>query len=130
MPGPLVSISQSGKINTRSHARIGRTWQESYRFKYDSTGRGFVAEIQNLYRNGTNFTIQHQLYKTQLGAGGGTPLVDGSTQTGQSIVTDGWPTSGSSEVVKKGDLVTFAGVNTVFDITATSTSKPAPVRGG
>jgi len=42
------------------------------------------------------------------GAGGGTPLVNGASQTGASIITDGWPNS--TAILKKGDIITFADV--------------------
>lgn len=43
---------------------------------------------------------------------GGTPLVNGAGQTGASIVTDAW-TSAAASRLKKGDIITFAGVNHV-----------------
>lgn len=39
--------------------------------------------------------------KTPRGAGGGTPLVNGASQTGSSLITDGWPAS--TTVLKAGD---------------------------
>jgi len=47
-----------------------------------------------------------------VGALGGTPLVNGASQTGASIITDGWSNS-ITGVVKKGDILTFASVNSV-----------------
>jgi hypothetical protein len=44
--------------------------------------------------------------KTPRGFGGGTPLVNGVSQTGSSLVTDGWPAS--KTVLKAGD---YFGVN-------------------
>lgn len=43
---------------------------------------------------------------------GGTPLVNGATQTGASLVTDGW-TAAAAARLKKGDVFTIAGVNGV-----------------
>lgn len=40
---------------------------------------------------------------------GGTPLVNGASQTGASLVTDGWTASAASRL-KKGDIFTIAGV--------------------
>lgn len=42
----------------------------------------------------------------------GTPLVDGASQTGSSITTDGWTVS-ETGVLLKGDVITLAGVNSV-----------------
>jgi hypothetical protein len=39
------------------------------------------------------------------GAGGGTPLVNGGSQTGSSLITDGWPAS--TVVLKAGDMLSF-----------------------
>ena len=46
-----------------------------------------------------------------IGAHGGTPLVNGASQTGASLVTDGW--TASTAVLKEGDVITLAGVNAV-----------------
>ena len=43
-----------------------------------------------------------------VGTKAGTPLVNGTSQTGASLVTDGW--TASSAVLKKGDIFTIAGV--------------------
>lgn len=42
-----------------------------------------------------------------LGAGGGTPLVNGGSQTGSSLITDGWPNS--TAILKAGDYFTVNG---------------------
>lgn len=44
---------------------------------------------------------------TPLGAGGGTPLVNGGSQTGVSLITDGWPNS--TAILKAGDYFTVNG---------------------
>jgi hypothetical protein len=44
------------------------------------------------------------------GTQAGTPLTNGATQSGASIVTDGWT---AANTVKKGTIITFAGVNAV-----------------
>lgn len=54
---------------------------------------------------------------------GGTPLADGATaQTGASILTKGWPTSVTG-LLKKYDVITFAGVYEINPITRTSTGR-------
>jgi hypothetical protein len=42
---------------------------------------------------------------------GSTPLVNGASQTGSTIITDGW--ANSTAVLTDGDVITFAGVNNV-----------------
>jgi hypothetical protein len=84
MPGPLISKSQSGRVNLRATQQIGRTWTERYLVNVRSVnGRALLAFVDNVWRNGTTFTIDHRDHLTPLGAGGGAPLVN-STQ----LVTD------------------------------------------
>ena len=50
-----------------------------------------------------------------------TPLVNGASQTGSSIITDGWGSGASA--LKKGDIVTFAGVRSVNPVSKESTGR-------
>lgn len=52
----------------------------------------------------------------------GTPLSNGATQTGASIITDGW-TASQTGIVLKGDIIRFAGVNGVNPESKTDTGK-------
>jgi P22 coat protein - gene protein 5. len=47
-----------------------------------------------------------------VGALGGTPLVNGASQTGASLVTDGWSNT-ITDIIKAGDVFTIAGVFSV-----------------
>jgi hypothetical protein len=77
MPGPLISKAQSGRVNIRSTQQIGRTWAEHYLINVRSVdGRALLATVDNYWRNGTIFTIDHRDHVTPLGAGGGSPLVN------------------------------------------------------
>jgi hypothetical protein len=53
------------------------------------------------------------------GTKAGTPLVNGATQTGASLVTDGW--TASTAALKQGDIFTIAGVFRVHPETKQST---------
>lgn len=114
---PLVSIGHSGKPNIRSLGQLARSWSEEFAFKVDENGREFLAQINNWWRNGTELDVAHQSYTTTLGVGTGTPKVKGGSQTGATIDTDGW-TASQTGILKAGDLVTFSGLNTVYEITA------------
>lgn len=57
-----------------------------------------------------------------VGALGGTPLVNGATQTGASLVTDGW-TAAIANRVAVGDVFTIAGVYAVNPITGQNTGR-------
>jgi hypothetical protein len=50
-----------------------------------------------------------------------TPLVNGASQTGTSIVSDGWGSGNTA--LKKGDIVTFAGVYAVNPLSKESTGR-------
>ncbi len=52
------------------------------------------------------------------GAGGGTPRVNGGSQTGLTLATDGWP--GSTTVLKAGDRIGVA--NQAFEIAEDATT--------
>lgn len=58
---------------------------------------------------GMDWVMDQNVYRYTTGALGGTPLVNGASQTGASIITDGW-TASVTGVVKKGDVLTFADV--------------------
>jgi hypothetical protein len=118
--GPLVSVAHSGVVNTRTTLKVGRAWEEFFNFKFDEDGKEFVAQLNNYWNRATSLDVVHQSFLTTLGAGGGTPLVNGASQTGSSIITDGWPDS--TVVLKAGDLVQFASITLVYDVTADVTS--------
>ena len=63
--------------------------------------QAFLAQLMGPW--GT-FLMGDPRGKTLMGSGGGTPRVNGAGQTGNTIATDGWPTS-ASNVVKAGDYL-------------------------
>ena len=99
-----------------------------------------ATAIADQYRSGQmgvaagfNWFMDQNCATHTIGAHGGTPLVNGASQTGASLVTDGW--TASTAVLKEGDVITLAGVNAVnpqsrestgvlrqFVVTATVTS--------
>jgi hypothetical protein len=123
MPTGLVSLGQSGIAQTRTTTQVGRTWEETYialKANTDPVARGFLATLVSLFRNQTQFTVAHLGQLQLLGAGGGTPVVNGANQTGFTLVTNGW--TASTVVLKAGDIFTIAGVPWVYDVTADVTS--------
>lgn len=56
------------------------------------------------------------------GQRGGTPVVNGASQTGASLVTSGW-TAAAANRVKKGDIFTIANVFAVNPVTKQSTGR-------
>jgi len=129
-------MGQSGAIQTRSEAAQGRTWQETWAALPAGSEdvQELLVTIENLYNTGATCTLTHYLLpgsgKAAHGAGGGTPLVDGGSQAGTSLDTDGW-TNDVTGVVKAGDCFTIAGVDVLFRATADansgSTTGPATI---
>jgi hypothetical protein len=69
--------------------------------------KGFLAAIAN-FEIYMDQNIQNQTW----GAFAGTGVVNGATQTGSNIVTNGW-TASITGLFGVGDVVTFAGVNNI-----------------
>lgn len=83
-------------------------------------------KIAEQYENGTmgiaaglHWMCDEHVNQHTVGAYAGTPLVDGASQTGATLVTDGW-TSGSS-TLNEGDVFTIANVFSVNPQTKQST---------
>lgn len=73
-------------------------------------------EIAEQYRTGSmglaqgfDWYMSQNVNRYTLGQRGGTPLVNGATQTGSALVTDGW-TAAAANRLKKGDVFTIDGV--------------------
>ena len=64
------------------------------------------------------FTVTPPVIGTGQGPGGGTPLINGASQPGRAVVTDGWPTGATLTVLKAGDFVKFANHTKVYMLTA------------
>ena len=121
-PQALISTGFSGKSTTRSAIIAGRVWEENFPPLYYTAAatRGWLAQVQAGFRLGTLWTVDHRQYLTANGAGGGTPLVNGGSQTGNTVNTDGWPNS--TLVLKAGDLVKFGTLNLVYEMQADANS--------
>ena len=77
--------------------------------------------IENLYNTGATCTLKHYLLPgsgmAANGAGGGTPRVNGGTEAGTTVDTDGWSAS-ITGAMKAGDCFTIANVDVLFRVTA------------
>ena len=84
----------------------GQWWSVSIQFPTNdraaySTLLAFIAALKG--KGGTFYFGPMGKEATPLGAGGGTPLVNGGSQGGNSVlITDGWPNS--TTVLKAGDF--------------------------
>lgn len=78
--------------------------------------KGYMGPLSGFEMNSSQLVPTHTV-----GAYGGTPLSNGADQSGSSIITDGW--SATTQVLNKGDIITFAGVFEINPITYESTGR-------
>lgn len=81
----------------------------------DFVRKGRLGSIANFDIYGDQNIKRHTV-----GVATGTPLVNGGSQTGASLVTDGW-TNSTTGILKAGDVFTIAGVNAVNPISKEDT---------
>lgn len=89
-------------------AAMSQNWREGM-FAHDQLG------IQKWYKG-------QNTYRHTVGALGGTPLTNGASQSGSSIITDGW-TAAVANRLKEGDKITFADVYAVNPMSLQSTGR-------
>lgn len=88
-----------------------------------------AGEVSDQYRDGVmsraagfDWRESQNIRQHTTGPLGGTPLIDGASQSGASILTKGWTAAAASRL-KLGDVVTFAGVYSVNPLTYQSTGE-------
>ncbi len=119
LPGALRDVGHSGGIQIRATKQVGWTWEEKWPPLRvgDADDMALLAVIDYMWNRGVIDTLTHPLIpgsgRPPNGAGGGTPLVDGASQTGGALVTDGWPNN-ITNVVRAGDVIKLAGDNVVY----------------
>lgn len=81
------------------------------------------TDIESQYKRGkmgtvigAKWSMDQLVAQRTVGTQGGTPLVDGASQTGASLVTKGWSNT-ITNVVRAGDIFTIAGVYAVNPVT-------------
>ena len=120
--GPLVSGTSGGKIETRGTGHVGGSWVEEFNVVDLTTAAGmaFLFDIGQLHDSGTNFTVVPETHLTALGtiATGVAGLVNGASQTGATLVTDGWASDGT---IVKGSYIIVAGLSYPLFVSATAT---------
>ena len=105
-PLSMATIADANKALFNPQTAIG----EQYRSGLMSQAAGWMwYEDQNVATH-------------TVGALGGTPLVNGASQTGSSLITDGW-TAAAATRLKKGDVFTIANVYAVNPQNRTSTGR-------
>lgn len=120
-------MGQSGAIQTRSEAAQGRIWQEMWPAMPAGSEdvQELLTTIENLFNTGATCTLTHYLLpgsgKARNGTGGGTPRVNGASQSGTSLVTENWTTEAANRM-KAGDCFALAGLDVLFRVTTDATS--------
>lgn len=79
-----------------------------------------TGNLGPLYGFGTD--MDQNVIKHVVGPLGGTPLVNGASQTGSTLVTDGW-TAAAALRLNKGDVFTIAGVFAVNPVSRQTTNQ-------
>lgn len=127
VPASRRTITQSGKIQTRTKTAAGRIWTETY-----PPIRAKNVDVENLlswvrwaWNEGQEFTVQHLLKPGSgvppNGTGQSGIQVDGSGQTGTTINSKLW-SNNITNVVRAGDLIKLAGIQRSFEVTEDANS--------
>lgn len=130
VPTGLVSVGHTGRDQLRNVLQMGRSWTETWgpiRLGKPDV-EGFLAYVRWLYNTSQIFTIDHLTTpgsgRAPSGAGGGIPLINGASQSGEDIATDGWSPSVIG-VVKSGDVLRIAGLSPLFQVVDDASSNIA-----
>lgn len=127
VPTGLLAPGQTGKDQLRAVVAMGREWDEVYPplRAGSANAAALLAYIEDFYNRRATFTIEHLITpgsgRAANGAGGGTPLVNGASQTGSSLITDGWSNS-ITNVARAGDVIRVDGLSPLLRITADANS--------
>jgi len=120
-PGPLFDPGATGKDQVRGSTQRGFSWTETYDLlaPSDPVARGFLADLSYWATAGIVLDVEHPDVHL-LGAGGGTPVVAGADQTGNTIALSGFP--GSTLVLRKGDFIRFAATTGAHEVREDATT--------
>ena len=119
-----VDSTHSGRRNVRQFG--AQRWRLSAKFPSTMSREQFMPIYGFLLKQDGQFgTFQFTSPDLAVprGTATGTPLVNGASQTGTSIITDGWDNSIST--LATGDILKFAGHNKVYMVTDDATSDGA-----
>jgi len=116
-----VYISESATGVVRQRSTVGQVYAFNLKFRKMLKAEAFPILAFFESNVGSLITLTHPQHLTPLGSAGGTPLVNGASQTGSSLVTDGWTVS--TTVLKAGDIISI-GTNgsKVYRVTSDVTS--------
>lgn len=112
----LVSRSISGRRQARQIG--GQYWEMTATFSPMTRAQfnpilAFVIKQRGSY---DTFTLVPPVISTGQGTPTGTPLVNGASQTGRTLITDGW--TNDTLIFKAGDYLKLSGHDKVYMVTA------------
>lgn len=107
MPRSVVALSASSfTLQTQAQAHAGQIWLARVKLVPMSRADAeqWIAFLLSLNGAQGTFHLGDSVGTSPRGSGSGTPLVNGASQTGQALVTDGW-TASANGVLLKGDWI-------------------------
>ena len=116
----LISRTISGRKQARQIG--GQLWRMTCNFAPLTRAQfspilAFIISQRGSY---DTFTIAPNVHKDTQGSATGSPLVNGASQTGRSVITDGW--NASITIFKAGDFCKFANHDKIYVVSADATS--------
>lgn len=103
----VVAVGQSPfTLEQQVQRHQGQAWvlDVSYAPMQRATAEALVAALCSLNGREGTFLFGDSANKTPRGVATGTPLVNGASQTGEDLVTDGW-TNSVTGILKAGDWI-------------------------
>lgn len=116
------SAPRDGRRNLVLNPLANATMVGSLNNIFNSPGRISQQNNDGMMESGYgfNWSMDQNIISHTTGPLGGTPLVNGATQSGSSLVTDGW-TAAAALRLNQGDIFTIAGVFNVNPVSLQST---------
>lgn len=120
---PLITRTQSNKVEVRSTGGRGVSWEEEYAWLngQDADVRELFQLLNYYHRSGTTVSLTPYSHRVALGTvvAGATGQVNGATQSGATLDIDNF--SPATGTFKQGDYITVAGLSWALWITADMT---------
>lgn len=127
LPGALKDVGHAGVIQIRATKAVGWTWKETFGLLSirDATHMELFMFVQKMWNRGEINDFVHPLTPGSgippNGLGTSGVLVDGASQTGDTLLTDAWPIN-TPNAVRAGDVIKVAGDDAVYMVTAAAGS--------
>lgn len=122
LPGALKDMGISGLLQLRATKQVGWSWEEIWPplSVRDGDHQGLMAFLAESWNRGTIFEVTHALTPgsglSPNGLGSSGVTVSGGSQTGEELITAGWPTS-TADVSRAGDVIKIIGDDAVYMVT-------------